>query len=87
LDPWITIANATVRGSDTELTLSQRNDDFAVRVAGVPGDLMNGRMHHSEDALTELACARSKIPGFLSVVSAWASRWRRHCESFRCQPK
>jgi hypothetical protein len=87
LDSWITIANATVRGSDTELTLSQRNDDFAVRVAGVPGDLMNGRMHHSEDALTELACARSKIPGFLSVVSAWASRWRRCSRQSRRRPR
>ena len=58
MDPWITIESTTVPGSDTELTLSQRNDDFAIRVAGVPGDLMNSRMHHSEEALAELACSR-----------------------------
>ena len=26
IDPWITIARTTVPGSDTELTLSQRNE-------------------------------------------------------------
>jgi len=46
---WITIESATVPGSDTELTLSQRNDDFAIRVSGVPSDLMNSRKHHSEE--------------------------------------
>ena len=58
MDPWITIERATAPGSDTELTLSQRNDDFAIRVSGVPGDLMNSRTHHSEEALAELACTR-----------------------------
>ncbi|MCP4188803.1 MAG: hypothetical protein GY763_14460 [Gammaproteobacteria bacterium] len=58
MDPWITIDSTTVPGSDTELTLSQRNDDFAIRISGVPGDLMNSRMHHSEEALAELACSR-----------------------------
>ena len=58
MDPWITIASTTVPGSDTELTLSQRNDDFAIRISGLPGDLMNSRMHHSEEALADLACTR-----------------------------
>ena len=58
MDPWITIDSATIPGSNTELTLLQRDDDFAIRIAGVPGDLMNSRRHHSEAALAELACAR-----------------------------
>jgi spermidine synthase len=58
MDRWITIDSTTIPGSDTALTLSQCNDDFAIRVSGVPGDLMNSRMHHSEDALAEFACAR-----------------------------
>jgi len=58
MNPWITIESTTVPGSDTELTLSQRDDDFAIRVSGVPGDLMNSRTHHSEEALAELACTR-----------------------------
>jgi spermidine synthase len=58
MDSWIPIDSATIPGSDVELTLSQRNDDFAIRISGAPGDLMNSRRHHSEDALAELACAR-----------------------------
>ena len=58
MDPWITIDSAAVPGSDTQLTLLQRNDDFAIRVSATPGDLMNSRMHHSEDALAEFACSR-----------------------------
>jgi len=58
MDSWITIESTTVPASDTELTLSQCNDDFAIRLSGVPGDLMNSRRHHSEDALAAFACAR-----------------------------
>ena len=58
MDPWINIESSTIPGSDVELTLSQRNEEFAIRIAGVPGDLMNSRMHHSEDALAEFACSR-----------------------------
>ncbi|MDH5354651.1 MAG: hypothetical protein OEY09_09440, partial [Gammaproteobacteria bacterium] len=58
MDPWITIERTTIPASDTELTLLQRNDDFAIRLSGVPGDLMNSRMHHSEEVLAELACRR-----------------------------
>jgi spermidine synthase len=58
MNPWITIESTTVPGSNTELTLSQRDDDFAIRVSGVPGDLMNSRTHHSEEVLAELACTR-----------------------------
>ena len=58
MDHWITIESTTVPASNTELTLWQCNDDFAIRVSGVPGDLMNSRRHHSEDALAEFACSR-----------------------------
>ena len=58
MDRWITLESTTIPGSDTELTLSQCNDDFAIRVSGLPGDLMNSRRHHSEDALAEFACTR-----------------------------
>ena len=58
MDPWITIESTTIPGSDVGLTLSQRNDEFAIRISGVRGDLMNSQMHHSEDALAEFACSR-----------------------------
>jgi len=58
MDRWKTIERTTIPGSGNELTLSRRDDDFAIRVVGLPGDLMNSRMHHSEDALAEFACSR-----------------------------
>ncbi len=56
MDRWVTVDSTTIPGSDTELTLSQRNDDFAIRISGLPGDLMNSRRHHSEEALADLGC-------------------------------
>jgi spermidine synthase len=58
MDPWTIIERTTVPGSDTELTLLRRDEDFAIRLSGLPGDLMNSRMYHSEEALAELACTR-----------------------------
>ena len=58
MDPWKTIDSTIIPGSDTQLTLLQRGDDFAIRIAGERGDLMNSRMHHSEEALAGLACSR-----------------------------
>jgi spermidine synthase len=66
MDHWITIESTTIPGSDTELTLLQHNDDFAIRISGVPGDLMNSRMHHSEDELARLGCSRLS-----AVENAW----------------
>ena len=58
MDSWNTIDSTTIPGSNKKLTLSQRGGDFAIRIAGERGDLMNSRMHHSEEALAELACSR-----------------------------
>ena len=58
MDHWITIETSIIPGSKVELTLLQRNDDFSIRIAGVPGDLMKSRMHHSEDELAKFGCNR-----------------------------
>ena len=57
---WNILERTTVPASNTELTLSQRDGDFAIRITGQQGDLMNTRMHHSEDKLAEFGCARLK---------------------------
>ena len=41
-------------GSDRELRLYRRGSEFSIRVAGC--ELMNSRMHGSEDALADYAC-------------------------------
>ncbi|MCE9681611.1 hypothetical protein [Halomonas alkalisoli] len=50
------IGTASIPGKGSELRLLQRNDEFSIRIAGSPGELMNTRLHGSEDALAELAC-------------------------------
>lgn len=58
MDRWTTLERTTIPASNKELSLLQRGDDFAIRIAGEQGDLMNSRQHHSEDMLAELGCAR-----------------------------
>ncbi len=57
LSPWILLASATVPGNGAELRLYQRGAEFSIKIAG-GGELMNSRVHGSEDALAEQACAR-----------------------------
>ncbi len=55
--PRILIDTAQVPGNGGEMRLYQRQDEFAIRLAGRPGDLMNSRSHGSEDALADHGCA------------------------------
>lgn len=57
MKPWVVLGNASIPGGG-ELRLSRRGDEFSILVAGREGELMNSRLHASEDALAELACAR-----------------------------
>lgn len=52
------IGTATIPGQGSELRLLQRNDEFSIKIAGTTGELMNSRLHGSEDALATLACER-----------------------------
>lgn len=54
--PWEHIDTAQVPGNGGELELSRRGDEFSITVDGC--ELMNSRVHGSEEALAELACAR-----------------------------
>lgn len=55
--PWILLDSAQVPGDGGELRLYQRGDEFSIRIVG-HGELMNSRVHGSEDALAEHTCAR-----------------------------
>src|SRR5690554_3641556 len=52
------LGTAIIPGKGTELRLLQRDDEFSIRIAGKTGELMNTRLHGSEDALATLACER-----------------------------
>ena len=55
--PWVLLDSAQVPGNGGELRLYQRGDEFSIRIIG-HGELMNSRVHGSEDALAEHTCAR-----------------------------
>jgi len=54
--PWELIDSARVPGDSGELRLYRRGGEFSIRVAG--SELMNSRVHGSEEALADLACER-----------------------------
>ena len=60
--PWEFLGSAQVPGNGGKISLCRRGGEFSIRVDGC--ELMNSRVHGSEDALAELACARiSDRPG------------------------
>lgn len=54
--PWKLLDSVSVPGGQTVLSLHQRGEEFSIRLDRC--ELMNSRMHGSEDALAELACAK-----------------------------
>ena len=54
--PWQLLDSAQVPGEGGDLRLYQRDGEFSIRVDGA--ELMNSRIHGSEEAMAELACAR-----------------------------
>lgn len=52
------LGTAIIPGKGTQLRLLRRNDEFSIKIAGSTGELMNSRLHGSEDALATLACER-----------------------------
>jgi spermidine synthase len=57
MTPWKLLDSAPIPGSSGELRLYQRGDEFSITLIG-GGELMNSRVHGSEEALGQLACAR-----------------------------
>ena len=51
------IGTALIPGTNVELQLYQSGELFSIKIPG-RGDLMNSRVHGSEKALAELACAK-----------------------------
>ncbi len=61
---WEPVDQTEIPNGGGELRLFRREDEFAIRIAGGQGDLMNSRTHGSEDALgTLVADPLSRTPG------------------------
>lgn len=56
MNPWILLDEVNVPGDGGSMKLYQRAHEFSISVKNE--ELMNSRMHGSEDALAELVCAR-----------------------------
>lgn len=54
--PWEFLGSAQVPGNGGKLSLYRRGGEFSIRLAKC--ELMNSRVHGSEDSLAELACTR-----------------------------
>jgi len=70
--PWELLDSAPMPGSGEVLRLYKRGEEFSIRVES--RELMNSRVHGSEDALAELACARiagRSCPRILVGVWVW----------------
>jgi len=72
--PWQLLDSAQVPGENQDVRLYQRGGEFSIRVEG--SELMNSRVHGSEDAMAELACARiASLPcpqaELVPAVVAW----------------
>ena len=56
MNALIEIGRTPIPGSAEELILSQREDEFSIQISGYVSELMNSRMHFSEDLLAEWGC-------------------------------
>jgi len=65
--PWQLIDKVTVPGDEGALQLFRRGEEYSIRLTG-RGELMNSRVHGSEDALAELASTRLNSTGHQHVL-------------------
>lgn len=64
--PWETLDRSIIPGQIGELTLRKRGDEFSIRTPDT--ELMNSRIHGSEDMLAEIAIDRLKSNSGLSLL-------------------
>ena len=56
MKPWTLLGSAAIPGDGGEMRLYQRDTEYSIRVGSY--ELMNSRVHGSEDALASLVCER-----------------------------
>ena len=63
---WETMGRAGIPGQKEEIILQKRGAEFSIRIAGT--ELMNSRVHGSEDELARLTCERLKHRTGLKIL-------------------
>ena len=56
MSAFLQIARTPIPGSSDELILSRRDREYSIQISGYVSELMNSRMHYSEDLLAEWGC-------------------------------
>ena len=64
--PWETIDQARIPGEEGDITLRKRGTEFSIRT--IETELMNSRVHGSEEALAKLACRRLDHKSGLNIL-------------------
>jgi len=64
--PWEEIDRAKIPGQESELILRRRDTEFSIRTGGT--ELMNSRVHRSEEALAGLALERAPKKRDLTIL-------------------
>jgi len=64
--PWQEIDRAEIPGGEGEIILRRRDTEFSIRTATT--ELMNSRLHGSEEALAELSCNRLQDQAGLKIL-------------------
>lgn len=64
--PWEELDRAVIPGGEGEIVLRKRGAEFSIRTATT--ELMNSRLHGSEDALAELTCCRLQHGHGLNIL-------------------
>ena len=68
MTPWTELGRAQIPNQGGELKLSQRGDEFSIRLSGIRGELMNSRLYNSEKVLAELGCVYLKSTANAQVL-------------------
>lgn len=63
---WEKIDRVAIPGQEDDICLQRRGEEFSIRTAGV--ELMNSRVHGSEDELARLTCQRLKQRTGLKIL-------------------
>jgi spermidine synthase len=66
--PWIPLGTAQIPNDGGELKLSQRGEEFSIKLSGIRGELMNSRLFNSEVELSRLGCAYLKSTNNAQVL-------------------
>jgi len=66
--PWVQLGKAQIPNNGGELTFSQRDEEFSIRLSGIRGELMNSRVYNSEKELSQMGCAHIQATEIANVL-------------------